>query len=111
MLKLQGRHMHEDEEIRYVLAGSAFFDIREHPTDSWIRLHVDTGNLLVVPAGIYHRFTLDTNEHVKVMRLFKDEPKWEAHYRGAQTDSNPRRLGYLSRFQSDAGPVLVAAAA
>lgn len=43
----------------------------EHSTERWIRIHVDEGNLLVVPAGIYHRFTLDTNEHVKVMRLFK----------------------------------------
>ncbi|KIP04843.1 hypothetical protein PHLGIDRAFT_92895 [Phlebiopsis gigantea 11061_1 CR5-6] len=93
-------HMHDDEEIRYALGGSAFFDMRELPTDQWIRCHVHAGDLLVLPAGIYHRFTLDSNESVKMMRLFKDEPKWVAHYRGAETDASPRRQEYLEAFGS-----------
>ncbi|KAH8083296.1 Acireductone dioxygenase ARD family [Cristinia sonorae] len=93
-------HMHEDEEIRFVLEGSGFFDVREHPTDNWVRIHVSKGDLLVVPAGIYHRFSLDINERIKVMRLSKDEPKWIAHYRGSETEENPHRLDYLKTVQS-----------
>ncbi|KAG9308097.1 Acireductone dioxygenase ARD family [Chiua virens] len=92
-------HMHEDEEIRYILEGSGYFDVREHATESWIRCHMGAGDLLVLPAGIYHRFSLDTNNHVRTMRLFKDEPKWIAHNRGQETDGNSYRIEYLKSIE------------
>ncbi|KAH7911273.1 Acireductone dioxygenase [Hygrophoropsis aurantiaca] len=88
-------HMHEDEEIRYIVEGSGFFDVREHATESWIRCHMSAGDLMVLPAGIYHRFSLDEKNRVRTMRLFKDEPKWIAYNRGSETDENPYRLDYL----------------
>ncbi|ESK89713.1 hypothetical protein Moror_16854 [Moniliophthora roreri MCA 2997] len=88
-------HLHEHEEIRYILSGSGYFDIRETPSDGWIRIAMDPGDLLVLPAGIYHRFTLDENDNVEALRLFKDEPKWAAVNRGPESDHNIRRLEYL----------------
>ncbi|KAH7924184.1 Acireductone dioxygenase [Leucogyrophana mollusca] len=92
-------HMHEDEEIRYILEGSGFFDVREHATESWIRCHMSAGDLMVLPAGIYHRFTLDEKNRVRTMRLFKDEPKWIAYNRGIETDTSPYRLDYLKSIE------------
>ena len=39
-------HLHEDEEIRYILEGHGFFDVR-NGQDEWVRIRLEAEDLIV----------------------------------------------------------------
>ena len=42
-------HLHSDEEIRFIMDGSGYFDIRNYE-DKWIRIFVEKGDLIVLAS-------------------------------------------------------------
>jgi len=78
--KFTDEHSHDDDEVRFVLEGEGIFDIRSR-TDRWMHVHVEAGDLIVVPAGRFHRFFLGETKTIRCVRLFKDAEGWVPRYR------------------------------
>ena len=91
-------HIHDAEEIRYILGGSGFFDVRD-PLDRWIRIHVKKGDLMTLPEGIYHRFTCDETDFIHAMRMFIGVPCWTPINRfTTDTDGHASRKRYVCGY-------------
>lgn len=88
-------------QIRLVLEGSGYFDVKDKE-DRWVRVAMEAGDMIVLPAGIYHRFTLDERNYIKAMRLFVGEPVWTAYNRGEDADAKPARAAFLTALASGA---------
>lgn len=90
-------HIHKDEEIRYCMEGSGYFDIRDEK-DDWIRVRLEPGDMIVLPEGSYHRFTCDSENYIKAMRLFVGEPVWTPYNRDAIDEEEDSRKKYVETF-------------
>jgi len=90
-------HIHYDEEIRYCLEGSGYFDVRDGK-DRWVRMFLQQGDMAILPEGSYHRFTTDENNYIKALRLFVGEPVWTPYNRSDIAADNASRKKYEQAF-------------
>lgn len=101
ILSFYKEHIHYDEEIRYCMEGSGYFDIRDED-DRWIRIALEGGDMIILPEGSYHRFTCDAKDYIKAMRLFVGEPVWTPYNReDIDEKENASRLKYVDNFFSN----------
>ncbi len=89
-----------------LMAPSGYFDVRDlsHLTDCWIRVHVTKGDMIVIPAGIYHRVVLtDVGNNLAALRLFSSMMllcqwacQWLPYPSRPQDDEHPIRAEYMA---------------
>ncbi|CCW66413.1 unnamed protein product [Phytomonas sp. Hart1] len=90
-------HAHADDEIRFIIDGEGYFDIRD-PDNRWIRMFCKTGDCIILPAGSFHRFTTTFSNYIMAVRLFKKNPRWIALNRYDGTATEPH-MQYLASLQ------------
>ena len=68
-------HLHEDEEIRYILDGNGFFDVR-NDSDEWVRIRLEKGDLIILPSGIVsaHKILLHQDCNINTNRCRRHIP-------------------------------------
>uniref|UniRef100_A0A915BIU0 Acireductone dioxygenase n=1 Tax=Parascaris univalens TaxID=6257 RepID=A0A915BIU0_PARUN len=88
-------HMHIEEEVRYILDGSCYFDVR-NCEDKWIRIAVEPGDTIILPAGIFHRFTPDHRDYIHLLRLFKEQQGSFVYNRNEMAKAANVREQYLN---------------
>ena len=59
----------------FSLCSQGYFDVRDQ-NDQWIRIAVKKGGMIVLAAGMYRRFTLDTDNYIKVSLTCSLFPLW-----------------------------------
>jgi cupin superfamily acireductone dioxygenase involved in methionine salvage len=77
-------HKHESDEIRFIVEGYCFFDVRPvgNATNGWYRVDCEPGDIVTIPAGRYHRFGYNPQSGaLKAVRIFKEDHSWSAAYR------------------------------
>lgn len=72
-------HHHTDDEVRFTVEGEGIFGVNP-VTDTPFEVYVEPGDLLVVPAMMRHWFELTDKKNICCIRIFKENPKWEAVY-------------------------------
>jgi 1,2-dihydroxy-3-keto-5-methylthiopentene dioxygenase len=80
--KFDKEHQHTLDEVRFVIGGEGIFDVRD-AEDQWVRIEVSPSDLIVIPAGKYHRFYLTDSRHIECRRLFLNHDGWAPIYRVA----------------------------
>lgn len=79
LAKFDREHLHTEDEMRFVVSGRGVFAIRGRDGEMY-DVEVQPGDLLAVPEGTHHYFTLCEDRQIQCIRLFTDTSGWVAHY-------------------------------
>jgi 1,2-dihydroxy-3-keto-5-methylthiopentene dioxygenase len=72
-------HHHTDDEVRFIASGHAVFIIQSQDGE-FFEVHLEPGDLISVPEGVRHYFTLDFDRKTVAIRIFVTEEGWVPVY-------------------------------
>jgi 1,2-dihydroxy-3-keto-5-methylthiopentene dioxygenase len=77
--KFNREHTHSEDEVRFTVKGQGLFHI-DPPGGPVFAVHVESGDLINVPAGTKHWFNLCDDRQIRCIRLFQDTSGWTPQY-------------------------------
>jgi len=86
LAKFDKEHTHSEDEVRFILAGRGIFFL--HLGGKVYSVEVGPGDMLRVPRGTTHWFTLCEDRRIRAIRWFQDTSGWTPHYTDSGVDKN-----------------------
>lgn len=93
LAKFDKEHTHSEDEVRFILAGRGIFFLNINGRVASVE--VGPGDMLRVPRGTTHWFTLCEDRRIRAIRWFQDTTGWTPHYTesGAEKGYQPLCFG------------------
>ncbi|MGA2847503.1 MAG: cupin domain-containing protein [Terracidiphilus sp.] len=94
LARFDKEHTHWEDEVRFILAGRGvfFLHLSDQGNDTVVSVEVHPGDLLRVPKGTTHWFTLCEDKRIRAIRWFQDTTGWTPHYTGTGVDKQHQPL-------------------
>jgi 1,2-dihydroxy-3-keto-5-methylthiopentene dioxygenase len=90
LAKFDKEHTHDEDEVRFILAGRGIFFL--NIAGQVASVEVGPGDMLRVPRGTTHWFTLCEDRRIRAIRWFQDTTGWTPHYTGSGVDQGYQPL-------------------
>jgi 1,2-dihydroxy-3-keto-5-methylthiopentene dioxygenase len=90
LAKFDKEHTHSEDEVRFILAGRGIFFLALDKGVVGVEVH--PGDMLRVPRGTRHWFTLCEEKRIRAVRWFQETTGWTPHYTGSGVDQSYQPL-------------------
>ena len=101
LARFDKEHTHSEDEVRFILVGRGIFFL--HLEGKVASVEVGPGDMLRVPRGTTHWFTLCEDRRIRAIRWFQDTAGWTPFYTDSGVDRGYQPLCF--------GPVYLGARA
>lgn len=90
LARFDKEHTHSEDEVRFILAGRGIFFLNIGGRVASVE--VGPGDMLRVPRGTTHWFTLCEERRIRAIRWFQDTAGWTPQYTDSGVDSGYQPL-------------------
>ena len=90
LARFDKEHTHSEDEVRFILAGRGIFFL--HLGEKVYSVEVGPGDMLRVPRGTTHWFTLCEDRRIRAIRWFQQTEGWTPLYTGSGVDQGYQPL-------------------